>query len=138
MPKITISLSSMCYGGRGRIGEVNSTPVPRPMCSRADPDIEALKSSQYLKSLITHQQLAPKQSSILDELYAKHSPFQAEKSESSANSSNDGKPQILLNDNLIKELLEKFQLEEQAGTDLRRAVSQLEARLKNPDKPLKE
>ena len=98
----------------------------------------ALKSSQYLQSLITHQQLAPKQSSILDELYAKHSPFKpADKSDSSA-SSGDGVPQILLDEALIKELLEKFELEEQAGTDLRRAVSQLEARLKDPNKSIKQ
>jgi len=98
----------------------------------------ALKSSQYLQSLITHQQLAPKHSSILDELYAKHSPFKpADKSDSSA-SSGDGVPQILLNEVLIKELLEKFELEEQAGTDLRRAVSQLEARLKDPNKSIKQ
>lgn len=96
--------------------------------------ITALKSSQYLKSLISNQQLMPKQSPILDELYSKHFPIQSDQAVAKQ-TDGERKPQILINEALIRELLQKFELEEQAGTDLRRAVSQLEARLKAPQKP---
>lgn len=73
----------------------------------------------------------PKQSAILDELYAKHSPFRSQQADSAA-SQDTAEPQILLNDTLIEEVIKRFGLEEQARVDLRRAISQLEARLKGP------
>jgi len=90
---------------------------------------KALKSSQYLKGLISHEQLETHESPILDELYAKRRKGQEKLTEVPS-----GTPQVLLTNEMVEELTQAFDLDQQAGVDIRRAIMQAEARLKALDK----
>lgn len=93
-----------------------------------------MKSSQYLTSVIEKGQLLPEKSKILEELYSRRSEEQThltEKSKSDPSSSAEDLPQILLTPAMVEEVVKHFDLGEQASNDLRRAIHQTEARLKD-------
>ena len=77
----------------------------------------ALKSSQYLKAVISQGQLHTEPSKILDELYAKAGERGQEKLTDPASSLPDG-PKILLTSEMVEELSKKFGLEDQARASL--------------------
>ena len=107
-----------------------------------------MKSSQYLKQLLGAlssssssspnsgagaSHLVPSASRVLAEVYSRTggAPFAPPSSPSAAaKGSEKGKPEILLDHGMVDSLVEQFGLEDQARVDLRRAISQLEARLK--------
>jgi len=88
----------------------------------------ALKSSQYLKGLLSHDQLQPESSKVLDELYA------SKGKDAKLTEASPGTPEILLTTEMVDSLKQKFDLDDQAEVDIRRAISQAEARMKGPHK----
>lgn len=106
----------------------------------------AMKSSQYLKQLLGApssssspgaSHLVPSASGVLAEVYSRTGggPFASTPPSSKADSEAGpggahGRPEILLDHAMVDKLVEQFELEDQARVDLRRAISQLEARLK--------
>jgi hypothetical protein len=72
-------------------------------------------------------------SKILDELYAGRQSEQAKLTEDKGQglaASRDGSTQILLTTEMVDDVVKEYELGEQAGADLRRAIHQMEARLK--------
>ena len=104
-----------------------------------------MKSSQYLKQLLGEpssgpgaSHLVPSASGVLAEVYSRTggAPFASASPSSKADpqaggrGAAHGQPEILLDHAMVDKLVEQFGLEDQARVDLRRAISQLEARLK--------
>lgn len=73
----------------------------------------------------------PESSTILDELYKRRE--QQTQSGTTEGVTTTG-PKILLTREMVEEVVSKFELGEQAGVDLRRAIQQTEAKLKGESK----
>lgn len=110
---------------------------PQPffyICWRAWSHWRALKSSQYLSGILDKGQLRPEKSKILEELYSRRSSEQShlpETNKEDQSSPPQDLPQILLTPAMVEEVVKHFELGEQASNDLRRAIQQTEARLKD-------
>lgn len=82
-------------------------------------------------------QIRPENSKILEELYSRRSDDKANLTEKSVEDPSkpvEELPQILLTPAMVDEVVKEFDLGEQAGNDLRRAIQQTEARLKGVSK----
>lgn len=73
----------------------------------------ALKSSQYLKALISHSQLSAESSKALDDLYSQVEESEQEKITAPPDAAKG--PKILLTSEMVERLSREFGLDDQAG-----------------------
>lgn len=85
---------------------------------------EAYRSSQYLQSLVDQHAIVPEPSQELDEIYAQYTPASSSPEPSTSTTQHE----LLLTRDAVPAIVERFELDPSADTDLYRALEQVRLR----------